>query len=219
MFPDKKESPYWDSTGNHIVMILMTVIFAIQFTCDPQAQYLNGLILKHLVSLSLFMYLWLHVDFVHIVSNLILLWIFGRYVCSKVGNAGYFLAYLATGIAAGTVHCIYDGRPVIGASGAIMGILGIYVVLCFKRFGPAGPWLILVWFLMSLAASFTGTAGISYLAHVGGFCAGIIIAAILVFFNIAETDETGQSLLNLLSPLSIYIPSGKAKRFTKLPEL
>jgi membrane associated rhomboid family serine protease len=101
----------------------------------------------------------------HLVGNLVTLWVFGRYVCPNMGNVPYALAYIAAGLGAGLVHIAYDGRPVIGASGAIMGVLGLYVVLCFEQFGRLGPWLILVWFLATLAAAVIGGSPDAYAAH------------------------------------------------------
>ena len=186
--------------GNYIVMMLATVTFAIQMTCDPKQQYLNGLVLERLSFSAVLGYMWLHMSGTHIVGNLITLWIFGRYVSLKMGNVSYLLSYLCLGIAAAVVHVFYDGRPAIGASGAIMGILGMHVVLCFRRLGVLGPWLILVWFLLNLAAGIAGGYPTTYMAHVGGFVAGIILASVLILFDIAKCDDTGQSLLQILRP-------------------
>ncbi len=142
--------------GNYIVMMLATVTFAIQMIGDPKQQYLNGFILKNLTLSSMFGYMWLHMSMVHIVGNLITLWIFGRHVSLKISDASYVLSYLLIGIAASAVHVYYDGHPTIGASGAIMGVLGMHVVLCFRQFGVFGPWLILIWFLLNLTAGIIG---------------------------------------------------------------
>ena len=160
------------------------------FLFDGGSQYLNGLILNHWSLTSIFCYMWLHANFVHVISNLIALWIFGRYVCLLIGNANYPLAYLFTGIVSAVAHIIYDGRPAIGASGAVMGILGMYVVLCYGNFGRSGPWLILVWFLLNLTAGMTGYLPSAYMGHFGGFISGIALAAVLISFNIVEPAST-----------------------------
>lgn len=189
--------------GNYIVMMLATVTFAIQMIGDPKQQYLNGFILKQLTFSSMFGYMWLHMSMMHIVGNLITLWIFGRHVSLKISDASYVLSYLLIGIAASTVHVYYDGRPTIGASGAIMGVLGMHVVLCFRQFGVFGPWLILIWFLLNLTAGIIGGYPTTYMAHTGGFLAGMILATLLVIFKVAKCDDTGQSLLQLIRP-SLY---------------
>lgn len=189
--------------GNYIVMMLATVTFAIQMIGDPKQQYLNGFILKQLTFSSMFGYMWLHMSMMHIVGNLITLWIFGRHVSLKISDASYVLSYLLIGIAASTVHVYYDGRPTIGASGAIMGVLGMHVVLCFRQFGVFGPWLILIWFLLNLTAGIIGGYPTTYMAHTGGFLAGMILATLLIIFKVAKCDDTGQSLLQLIRP-SLY---------------
>jgi len=189
--------------GNYIVMMLATVTFAIQMIGDPKQQYLNGFILNHLTFSSVFGYMWLHMSMVHIVGNLITLWIFGRHVSLKISDGSYVLSYLVVGIVAATVHVYYDGRPTIGASGAIMGVLGMHVVLCFRQFGVLGPWLILIWFLLNLTAGIIGGYPTTYMAHAGGFLAGMILASLLIILKIAKCDDTGQSLLRIIKP-SLY---------------
>lgn len=191
--------------GNYIVMMLATVTFAIQMIGDPKQQYLNGFILKHLTFSSVFGYMWLHMSMAHIVGNLITLWIFGRHVSLKISDASYVLSYILLGIASATVHFYYDGRPTIGASGAIMGVLGMHVVLCYRQFGVLGPWLILIWFLLNLTAGIIGGYPTTYMAHAGGFLAGMILASLLVIFKVAKCDDTGQSLLRIIRP-SLYKP-------------
>ncbi|MBN2594462.1 MAG: rhomboid family intramembrane serine protease [Sedimentisphaerales bacterium] len=186
--------------GNYIVMMLATVTFAIQMLGDPGQQYLNGFVLKHSTFSSMFGYMWLHMSMVHIVGNLITLWIFGRMVSLKISDASYVLSFILLGIGAASVHLYYDGRPTIGASGAIMGVLGMYVVLCFRQFGVLGPWLILIWFLLNLAAGIIGSYPTTYMAHAGGFLTGMFLATLLVIFKVAECDDTGLSLLRIIRP-------------------
>ena len=189
--------------GNYIVMMLATVTFAIQMIGDPKQQYLNGFILKQFTFSSMFGYMWLHMSMAHIVGNLITLWIFGRRVSLKISDASYVLSYILLGIASAAVHVSYDGRPTIGASGAIMGVLGMHVVLCFRQFGVLGPWLILIWFLLNLTAGIIGGYSTTYMAHTGGFLAGMILATLLIIFKVAKYDDTGQSLLLIIKP-SLY---------------
>jgi membrane associated rhomboid family serine protease len=186
--------------GNYIVMMLATVTFAIQMLGDPGQRYLNGFVLKHLTFSSMFGYMWLHMSMPHMVGNLITLWIFGRKVSLKISDASYVLSFILLGIAAATVHLYYDGRPTIGASGAIMGVLGMHVVLCYRQFGVLGPWLILIWFLLNLTAGIIGGYPTTYMAHAGGFLAGMFLATLLVIFKIAECDDTGSSLLRIIRP-------------------
>jgi len=186
--------------GNYGIIILAIVCFAIQMYCDPKQQHLNGLILKRLSFWAVLGYMWLHMSGLHFVGNLITLWIFGRYVSLKIGGAKYFLSYVFLGYVAAVFHIIYDGRPTIGASGAIMGVLGMHMVLCFRHFGIFGPWLILVWFVLNLTAGVIGGLPITYMAHFGGFLAGIILANIFILFDIVKSEDMDQALVRILRP-------------------
>ncbi|MHC4509890.1 MAG: rhomboid family intramembrane serine protease [Planctomycetota bacterium] len=199
MFRKSVGTQQWPA-GNYIVMLLATVTFAIQMTGDPKQEYLNGLVLDHASFLALFGHMWLHMSAAHIAGNLLTLWIVGRHVTLKVGNANFPLVYVVLGLAAAAVHVLYDGRPTIGASGAIMGVLGMHVVLCFRRFSAVGPWLVLTWFFLNLTAALIGGYPTTYVAHLGGFVAGILMASVLLVLKVAECDETDQTLVQLLSP-------------------
>ncbi len=186
--------------GNYIVMLLMSVIFAAQFLGDPNQLYLTGLILKK-ASLNAFLgYFWLHTGLLHIVSNLVLLAIFGRHTCIKLGDAKYFLIYIVLGFAAAYAHILLDGRPVIGASGAIFGVLGMAVVLSYRKFSPLGPWLVLIWFVVSVAAALAGSSPNAHIAHIAGFIMGMFVATMLIIFNQADHTDTDHSLMRILQP-------------------
>jgi len=183
--------------GNYIVMVLATVTFAIQFTYDYNQQYLTGLILEKWSFSAMLGHMWLHASLLHIICNLIVLWVFGRQVSLKIGSI-YPLVYVILGLIAAAAHMLYDGRPAIGASGAIMGILGVHLILCFRQFSPAGPWIILIWFLLNLTIGVTGYLPTAYLAHVGGFFGGIILAGVLVLLRMAECKDADEELLRIL---------------------
>jgi membrane associated rhomboid family serine protease len=140
----------------------------------------------------------LHGGWLHLVSNMWSLAIFGDNVEDRLGSLRFLALYVASGVAAGLVHLAtnYDSRvPTIGASGAIAGVMGAYFVL-FPRarvitLVPIGCWPLVVelpaviylgfWFLLQF---FSGTAalasagessGIAWWAHIGGFLAGILL--------------------------------------------
>jgi len=186
--------------GNYAIMMVIACIFAVQMILDPGAHYLSSLILDKWSMPGLLGHMWLHMTTVHLVGNLVTLWLFGYYVCPRLGSAKYLLAYVGVGIAAGFVHLMYDGRPVIGASGAIMGILGMYVVLCFRQLSSLGPWLILAWFLATLGAGMLGGFPAAYMAHIGGFLSGMALAVFLMVFRIVDSDRTDPALRAMLNP-------------------
>lgn len=191
-----------EPSGNYAIMMIAACIFAVQMILDPGAQYLSSLILDRWSTPGLLGHMWLHMTAIHLVGNLITLWVFGYQLCPRLGSAKYLLAYVGTGVAAGFVHLMYDGRPVIGASGAIMGILGMYVVLCFRQLSSLGPWLILAWFLATLGAGMLGGFPAAYMAHIGGFLSGMVLAFCLMIFKIADSDRTDPALQAMLNSAS-----------------
>ena len=175
--------------GNYAIMLLASTTFMLQFLYDGNQQYLTGLILQNWSFTGIVGHMWLHAGLAHIISNLVILWIFGRQVCLRIGSANYILSYLFVGLTSGAIHIIYDGRPAIGASGAIMGILGMHVVLCFDGFSLLGPWIILVWYLLNLTVGVLGASATAYFAHIGGFLSGTILASSLVLLNVVKPEE------------------------------
>jgi membrane associated rhomboid family serine protease len=171
--------------GNYVIMLAATCAFATQMIFDPGAHYLDGLVLRNLSAAGLLGHMWLHMTAVHLVGNLLTLWFFGRCVCPKLGSVTYVITYVLAGSAGGLLHVVCDGRPVIGASGAVMGVLGMYVVLCFGQLSRFGPWLILIWFVATLTACTIHGSPAAYTTHIGGFLAGMILAAGLVRCHMA----------------------------------
>jgi membrane associated rhomboid family serine protease len=197
---DMKNKLYTDNIpiGNYLVMLLITVVFAAQFLGDPHQNYLTGLILKKTPSYNGFLgYFWLHTSLLHIAGNLATLAIFGRSVSVKLGAAKYFLIYIVLGYAAACAHILLDGRSVIGASGAIYGILGMAVVLSYRKLSLLGPWLIFVWFAVSIGAAVAGGSPDAYIAHIAGFIAGMLIAAILAVCNLVDRSDIDLSLARI----------------------
>ena len=146
---------------------------------------------------TLFTSMFLHGSFLHLAGNMWTLWIFGDNVEDRMGSARYLGFYLLCGLAAGGVHwatSMESTIPTVGASGAISGVMGAYMVL-FPRsrlimllpvlflpyFFQIPAWVYLgVWFV-GQAASGTVTlgqesvGGVAFWAHIGGFVAGVLL--------------------------------------------
>jgi rhomboid family protein len=145
--------------------------------------------------------LFLHGGWLHIVGNMLFLWIFGNNVEDRLGRIPFLVFYLVGGIAAALTQVWIDPTsavPLVGASGAIAAVLGVYFVLwpgarilslVFLGFFyqlleiPAlvvlGYWFVLQ--LVSGAASLgatTAEAGVAFFAHIGGFAAGVVIGVV-----------------------------------------
>ena len=147
---------------------------------------------------TVFTSMFMHAGWLHIGGNMLYLWIFGDNVEDRFGHARYLVFYLLCGIAATFAQLVFSlgsSIPNLGASGAIAGVLGAYVLLFPQRnvrvmvgYGitqmPAiiviGLWFVLQLFsgIGSIAAT-TDTGGIAYMAHIGGFIAGVVLALIL----------------------------------------
>jgi len=156
--------------------------------------------------------MFIHGGWLHILGNMIFLWVFGDNVEDALGHVGYLLFYLLAGIAATTAQVWVDSNsylPMVGASGAIAGVLAAYVVLypratiatvIFPIFWAIPiPAFVLIglWFLMQLlyGAAAIGTAvgaseGVAWWAHIGGFLAGLLL--VWLFRSGRPTRHVGQ---------------------------
>ncbi|MCK0149778.1 rhomboid family intramembrane serine protease [Marivita sp. S6314] len=137
--------------------------------------------------------MFLHGGWMHLLGNMLFLFIFGDNMEDEMGHFGFALFYLAAGVGAGLIHYIaapWSPVPTVGASGAIAGVMGGYlllfpkakvdiliiIVIFFKIF-PIPAWIMLgLWFAMQVFGGFGSAAdegGVAYWAHVGGFVIGL----------------------------------------------
>lgn len=156
------------------------------------------------VFLTLLTSLFLHGGFLHILGNMLYLWIFGNNIEDKLGHLRFIFFYITCGIAASLGHvlsALSSRIPTIGASGAISGVLGAYLVLypnakiltlvplfySFRIIRINAKWFLLIWIIMQI---FSGTAsvtyadssvrtGVAWFAHIAGFFAGILFLFLL----------------------------------------
>jgi membrane associated rhomboid family serine protease len=140
--------------------------------------------------------MFIHGGLLHLAGNMLYLWIFGNSIEDYLGRFRYLLFYLFCGVAAALTHtAVFPDSmvPMIGASGAISGVLGAYLItfpktrvvvliwfLLFLRFVRIPAILVLgLWFLLQVQGGFGSLAGqqegIAFFAHIGGFVAGILL--------------------------------------------
>jgi rhomboid family protein len=153
-------------------------------------------------TLAIFTSMFLHVNLIHLVGNLIYLWIFGNNIEDRLGRLGYVLFYLGGGVAAAFAQIAIDPNsevPMVGASGAISAVLGAYIVL-FPRARVLSlvflgffyqlievPALIVLglWFALQLidgigSLGLAGAeGGVAFFAHIGGFVAGVAVGLLV----------------------------------------
>lgn len=179
---------------------LERIILNYAFTPIHLTERLQVLSWPGLLHLPLITSIFLHGSWFHVIFNMLYLWIFGDNVEDKLGPGRFLLFYLATGILANLAHALTDPLspiPLIGASGAVAGVLGAYFItfpraritsLIFIFFFvtirdiPA-VFFLLVWFLMQVfnGISSLGIMGntVAWWAHIGGFLAGILLMTLL----------------------------------------
>ena len=155
---------------------------------------------------TIFTSMFMHAGWLHLLGNMLYLWIFGDNVEDSFGHAKFLIFYLLCGIAATFAQLVFTATssvPNLGASGAIAGVLGAYIVM-FPRgqvrvmMGrgiipmPAlvviGFWIVLQFVsgIGSISQS-AETGGVAYLAHIGGFIAGIVLSFV---FRTSGTRQT-----------------------------
>lgn len=159
--------------------------------------------------------IWLHGGLWHLFWNSIYLWVFGNAICSKLGNLGYLPAYVFLGVAGGIGHLLSSHAPAVGASGAISGLIGMHLVLFPENhiscvflwwFLPHRPawfsfrsfWFVIPWFALNIYGAMRGGGGVAYMAHIGGFVAGVGLALFLLKTGDIRVERYEKSILGLL---------------------
>ncbi|PID62076.1 MAG: rhomboid family intramembrane serine protease [Gammaproteobacteria bacterium] len=217
MFPVHDDNPV-ESTPWVTFTILGTcvAVFLWQFLSDPMMQerilYALGvtptLLFGHLRPApeidwipswaTMFSSMFLHGSWMHLISNMMYLWVFGNNVEVSMGHLRYLVFYLLTGVAAVMAQALPDTHseiPMVGASGAISGILGAYLLLhpraqvlivvpilfVIRAFRVPAMYVLGVWFLMQLFSTVTtlgASTSVAFGAHVGGFVAGMLLVGL-----------------------------------------
>ena len=202
MIPLKDVIPTRTWPGVTIALIVLNVlVFIYQLTLSPQEGedfiLVFGLVPADLSLLTMFTSMFVHGGFGHAAGNLLYLWIFGDNIEDQLGHGRFLLFYLAAGVVAALAQAAMDPGsviPMVGASGAIAGVMGGYFVLYpHSRVLTLFPFPIMIfevpaifflglWFFVQFLsglgsmADATGTAmpgGVAFWAHVVGFVAGV----------------------------------------------
>jgi membrane associated rhomboid family serine protease len=165
------------------------------------------------VYFTLFTSMFMHGGFAHIAGNMLFLWIFGDNIEDRLGHLRYLLFYLLCGIIASLAHVFSTALlagdqagmlvPSLGASGAISGVLGGYIllhpsrrvtVILFRFLTDVPAWVAIgIWFAFQLISGLgmlgggSQQGGVAYAAHIGGFIAGLVL---IKFFDIGRGRVT-----------------------------
>jgi membrane associated rhomboid family serine protease len=199
------ERVYSASVVTGSLIALNTLVFLYQATLSPVA--LDQLVqhwgivpdARPFNFASLFTSMFLHGGWLHLIGNMLYLWVFGRNIEDLIGGARFLVFYLLCGLASGIVHVMFNAYsqvPTIGASGAIAGVMGAYLlrfprarivtlvmfIVFFTTMDLPAALLLLFWFGLQFLNGF-GTlgehnynaGGTAYFAHIGGFLAGMLL--------------------------------------------
>ena len=201
----------WPIANWAIMGLTWIVSLAVLFSANPndavQPFVLDGWKLG-----GLFGHVLVHAGFIHLIGNMIFLWVFGNAICAKVGNGRFLIIYILLGLFAAATHNVCVGRRAIGASGAINGLIGMFLVwyplndisCCYlfwllyivrvATFRLSSYWMILLWFVYDILGAAFGTGRTGYWAHISGFVAGFALAWILLAGKWVEMTPTERSL-------------------------
>jgi membrane associated rhomboid family serine protease len=145
---------------------------------------------------TIFTSMFMHGGWLHLVGNMLFLWIFGNNIEDSVGHFKFIIFYLLCGVAAAAAQVAVSPDstvPMIGASGAISGVLGAYLLLFprarvlvlfpiwifWRLFHVPAVVMLIVWFAMQLLSGWATVGstqgGVAFWAHVGGFVAGLVL--------------------------------------------
>jgi membrane associated rhomboid family serine protease len=226
MIPIRDDTPRFSTPYvTYFIIALNAMVFLFELSVGSQGHraldslvYQFGVVPKHFQlalagsprydlagqSLTILTSMFLHGGWLHIIGNMWFLWIFGDNIEDRLGHFSYLIFYLVSGFAASVAHILLNANsnvPTVGASGAIAGVMGAYLVLyprarvltlvpliVFFTFWWLPAWIFLgYWFLLqflsgtatSIAQTSSQSGGVAFWAHVGGFISGIVLIKIL----------------------------------------
>ncbi|MEO8127776.1 MAG: rhomboid family intramembrane serine protease [Bryobacteraceae bacterium] len=204
MIPLRHSQPSYSPPFVTVIIISLNIlVFLFQISLDPyERNYFiayYGIVPDRLHYSSILTSMFLHGGWLHLIGNMWFLWIYGDNVEDVLGHAKFALFYLLCGIAAALVHIMFnpDSRlPTIGASGAIAGVMGAYLVkfphskivalvpifIFFTTFEVPAVFMLIYWFVIqifsgvgSIGYSNVEKGGVAWFAHIGGFLAGMLL--------------------------------------------
>ncbi len=192
----KSRTPY----VNYTLIAINVLVFLMNFPIPSDRTLASyALTPSHPTIVTMVTSMFLHAGIFHLVGNMLFLWIFGDNVEDKLGHVFYVIFYLACGFAADGAQIVAMGAsdiPTLGASGAISGVIGAYVLMFpharikmlvwfyffINTFLVRSVWWIGFWFAQQLffgLADISGKGGVAYWAHIGGFVVALAAAALV----------------------------------------
>ena len=216
IFPYEVDVPMRCWPWMNWVIIALTIVFYPLCRWDGQFTPLGEALMLGNGELGWIGHVFVHADLAHLLGNMWFLWLFGNAVCAKVGNAAYPFIYLMLGLLSGSIAYAIDPRPAVGASGAINGIVGMFVVwyllnhisvwysvgLSFYasqtgEFSISSYWMVLLWAVFDVWG-LRGDSNVGHVAHLVGLATGFTLAVSLLKLRWIEMDRGERSLLQVV---------------------
>jgi membrane associated rhomboid family serine protease len=179
-------------------------------------------------------YLFAHADIFHLAGNMLFLFVFGNAVNAKLGHVLYLLLYGVTGVVAALAWMATDDGLLIGASGAIMGVVGAFLVyyprndvsvaywfgfIAAGTFSLSSYWMILMYVAFDLWGVLRQGDGVAYISHLVGAGSGFGIATLLLATKLVRPSETEQTLFQAVRGTDTRTTGRPVPRATSGPVL
>jgi membrane associated rhomboid family serine protease len=198
---------------NYLIIGINVGLFVLGYSGANPAIYRWMLLPQSPELVQFFTSMFLHANLMHLVGNMLFLWVFGNAINDRLGPVGYLAFYLGGGVSAAIGYMVLSSNaPVLGASGAISAVAGAYLVLLPRTrvtvvtplfavlipFEISSLYFLLFQFLWNVFMSTPGGAGgqVAYVAHSSGYVYGIAVSAVLLATGILPRDSF--DLLNLV---------------------
>jgi membrane associated rhomboid family serine protease len=208
MIPLRSSEPHYTApTATLLVIAANVLVFFYELSMPSYSLNrfiaLHGIVPDHLNFSSIITSMFIHGGFLHILGNMWFLWIFGRGIEDLLGHTKFLFFYLACGIAAALAHVLLNFNstvPTVGASGAIAGVMGAYlvkfprarivtlvvIIVFITTVDIPAAFLLLYWFAIqffngvgSVGYSQASSGDVAWFAHVGGFIMGIVLILVM----------------------------------------
>jgi membrane associated rhomboid family serine protease len=209
MIPLRSSEPHYSRPTATLAIIAANVaVFLYELSLGMSSNSLNrfimhyGVVPDELHYSSILTSMFIHGGFLHIAGNMWFLWVFGRGVEDLLGHARYLFLYFVCGFAAAFLYILVNSNstaPTIGASGAIAGVMGAYlikfprahivtlvfIIVFITTVDIPAAFLLLYWFAIQFFSGVgsvgysTSDGGVAWFAHVGGFIAGMLLVMVM----------------------------------------
>jgi membrane associated rhomboid family serine protease len=209
LFPLRDDRPtYTAPIVTTLLILACALVFIFELLLDDYSLNhfiaMYGIVPARLRLPTLFTSMFLHSGWSHIIGNMLFLWAFGKSLEDAMGHSKFLGFYLSCGVISALIHVLfnfYSRVPTIGASGAIAGVMGAYllkfpranirtlvfIIIFVTTVDIPAALLLIYWFILQLSSGFGAiantqvtNAGVAWFAHIGGFLAGM---GLIQFFN------------------------------------